>query len=229
MMRKGTRTPASASDNGQRKIEANGNAYRGNASAASSIANAAAILHLRPDRSGSGRASGTCARPSRTAGSTVANEIAANALPTHGSGETPTYHQFRRRRSRSSNRSQKTTLAAPVAIQSAGVASGVAPRLQRARPSSARSTPVHASGKRSRSTAAVKCDAARMAAITPRPQRNSITRRPYTKRERRVPERTRRPQSQPAPGERAAPRNYFGVVVWSPEFALPSSVVPLDV
>src|SRR5438876_1478886 len=204
MIRRGMRTPASASANGQSKIQANGNAYRGKASAASIIATAAAILHIRPVRSETGRPSGTCTRPSRTAGRTVAKQIAANALPAHGSGETPTYHQFRRRRSSSSNRSQKTTLAAPVAIQSPGVASGVAPRLHRARPSSATSTPAHASGNRTTSAATLKCEAARMPAITPRPQRNSITRRPYTKRERRIPGGDPAPASQPAPGKRAA-------------------------
>src|SRR5438132_1765402 len=204
MIRRGTRTPASASANGQRKIQANGNAYRGKASAASNIAAAAAILQVRPARSGTGRASGTCARPSRAAGRTVAKQIAANALPAHGSGETPTYHQFRRRRSSSSNRSQKTTLAAPVAIQSPGVASGVVPRLHRARPSSATSTPAHANGNRTRSAATLERAAARTPAITPRPQRNSITRRPYTKRERRIPGGNPAPASQPAPGRRAA-------------------------
>src|SRR5205085_8498202 len=203
------RTPASASPIGQRKIQASGKATRGNASASASIATPI------PNRIARCEAAGSVRAPirSRIAGSTVAKESAPNTPPQTGMGETPVYHQFRKRRLTSSKTSQNTALAAAQAMKAPASCSGESPRLQRESPSRASSTPAQQMGKRSRSTASLALEAASAAATTATPHALRNTARPYTKRERRVPRRRPGAPSGPPTSETATPDLLLRIVV----------------
>src|SRR5207253_4142631 len=131
------------------------------------------VARSRPgllERGGGSSGARSTARPRRAAGNTVANETAPNAAAATGLGDTPVYHQFFRRRSTSSNTSQKRTLAVAQAIQSPGVASGERPRRMRARPSRATSTPAQQIGNRNKSSVLEKREAASVTAMIARPQ-----------------------------------------------------------
>src|SRR6267143_680646 len=144
------------------------------------------------------------ASPIRAAGSTVAKQIALKAAPPRRVRGSPTYHQSRSRRSSSSNKSQKRTLAAAQAIQSRTRLSGEAPWRIRTAPPSASKTPHQQIAKRQRSTCSDLLESSRVPATAVTPQTNLSTRA-------NLPRKTRAP----GPGKgtrrsrRAARTRYF--------------------
>src|SRR3954468_4207483 len=95
--------------------------------------------------------------------------MAENAAPASVLRGTPTYHQSCRRRLSNSKASQNTTLASAQTTKSAGRAKGEEPCRARTAPSSARTIPHQAIGKRKRSTASDTCEATSAKAMIPIP------------------------------------------------------------
>src|SRR5207253_1802642 len=104
---------STASQSGQRNSHAQPKKTRGNAraspSARSPKPSSGQGLPARSPRNSGSPGFDSAKNPSRTAGSTVANETAPKNAPTHGLSGSPVYHQFFSRRLSSSNKSQNST------------------------------------------------------------------------------------------------------------------------